>query len=255
MHGFVVVGHDGSLASRTAVRRACQIGARVMIVSSTSAAELFDLIDGPTGGVELRLVPRLHLHDLFEAAAERSGAYVVMPLHVGTADKILRLGMQEAAALARHGDDLAALHLVRDLDGTARPYRRILVAADGSVGSPAAVAAALEFMAGGALVRVVHGDRRAPGNTSAVRELTDRGGLGVTTVSVAGDPARVLLDSVSTGGYGLVVTALNPAPPSGVRSILPASVNRTLVSRARADHLLVFAAESFDGAPRTRTAR
>ncbi|MFN8103978.1 MAG: universal stress protein [Acidimicrobiia bacterium] len=255
MHTFVVVGHDGSLASRTAVRRACQVGERVMVVSSTSAAELFDLLDGPTGGVELRLVPRLHLHDLFEAAAEHSGAYVVMPLHVGTADKLLRLGMQEAAALARHGSDLAALHLVRDIDGTARPYRRILVAADGSVGSPTAVEAALAAAGHGALVRVVHGNQRAFGSAAAVRDLADRADVDVTTNVVNGDPARVLLDAVSTGGYGLIVSALNPMRAPGARSILPTSVSRTLVSRARVDHLLVFAAESFDYVPRTRTAR
>ncbi|MBX7161595.1 MAG: hypothetical protein K1X95_15010, partial [Acidimicrobiia bacterium] len=150
---------------------------------------------------------------------------------------------------------LAALHLVRDFDGTARPYRRILVAADGSVGSPAAVEAALEVAPVGTAVRVVHGDRRAPGNTSLVRELTEQRRLDVTTVTVGGDPARVLLDAVATGGYGLIVSALNPTRPAGGRSILPTNINRTLLSRARVDHLLVFAAESFDRAPRTRTAR
>lgn len=255
MHPFVVVGHDGSPASRTAVRRACQIGERVMVVSSTSAAELFDLLDGPARNVELRLVPRLHLHDLFEAAVDHSGAYVVMPLHVGNADKLLRLGMQEAATLARHGSGLAALHLVRDVDGTARPYRRILVAADGSVGSPSAVRAALEVAGAGALVRVVHGGMRALGPAVSVGGHSNRDGVDVATSVVDGDPARVLLDAVSTGGYGLIVSALNPTRGAAVRSILPTNLSRTLVSRARVDHLVVFEAQSFEHLPRTRTAR
>lgn len=257
MHPFVVVGHDGSHASRTAVRRACQVGERVLVISSTPAAELFDLLDGPTRGVALRLVPRLHLHDLFEAAAPEAGAYVVMPLGVGTADKLLRLGMQEAAALARRGSDVAALHLVRDIDGTARPYRRILVAADGSIGSPAAVQAAADAAAAvGASLKVVHGSRRGIGTSGGLRDVADFRGVEVNTSVVEGDPARVMLEAVSSGGFGLLVSALNPTRTHGPgRSILATSVNRTLVSRARVDHLLVFAAATLAATPRTRTAR
>lgn len=253
----MVVGHDGSHASRTAVRRACQIGERILVVSSTPAAELFDLLEGPTRGVALRLVPRLHLHDLFEAAATQTGAYVVMPLNVGGADKLMRLGMQEAAALTRRGSDVAALHLVRDIDGTARPYRRILVAADGSIGSPAAVQAAIDAAAAvGASLKVVHGSRRGIGTASTMRDTSDIRGVDVNTSIVEGDPARVMLEAVSAGGFGLLVSALNPVRSHGPgRSILATNVNRTLVSRARVDHLLVFAAASLTSTPRTRTAR
>lgn len=281
---LVVVGADRR-GARAVLTRAQQVCRRAIVVTTVR-----DLPDEHLDGfdaVDVIRVDHLSLEGLLRVARESDCGYVLVSGSWQRPVRMLRQGVVAAAAFLHDATmPYLALHMVRTApEHLARPYRKVLVAADGAVGSGfAALVAARVASSAGAELQVALLDRRHDPTLRAEVERRAHGESGFEVeavrsgvslenealeqarrhISACGvdadygwvraDPATALLAAATTGGYGLVVSGMMGRQPGGRALGTPATLTREVLEASPVDHLVVFDSVSLGLSPPRRTA-
>lgn len=266
MDQLVVVGFDGSPSSETALARATALGARLRVVSGSSVTP--SAIDGVDGSFEHQVVEELTVHSLFHACELDEIPLVVIGEDLAKPGSLIRQSLLAAAQRCRHDRPLACLLVVRSHSDVAG-YRRILAAADGTVGSGfAALAAGRIAMLTGAELRVTLVERRKdfdrrrlidshPGDPdfdpaefrinptkenprlAEARHFIETAGIPATFDYLVGDPSSAVVDAAHRGGYDLLVSGLVGEHPASTRFDNAGRLTKHMLTQGRVDHLVV----------------
>ena len=285
MHEPVVVVGADRRGAQSVLTRARQVSSRAIVVTDLRSlpSEQIDAFDA----VDVMRVDHLSLDALLRVASGAECAHVLVSGGWQRPARMLRQGITAAAAhLDSSTMPYLALHMVRAVpEFVNRPYRKILVAADGATGSGfAALVAAQVAGSSGADLQVALLDRRrdaAQRNEVADRSAAESGfevdairqgaNLGNEALEQArrhiveagvparfgwlhADPAAALLAAASTGGYGLMVSGMMGRQPAGRALGMPATLTREVLEVSPVDHLVVFDSVSLGVASPRRTA-
>lgn len=279
MHEPVVVVGADRRGAGAVLTRARQVSPRAIVV--TNLRELPEERLDAFEAVDVMRVDHLTLEGLLRVASNAECGHVLVSGGWQRPTRMLRQGIVSAAAYL-HGSRLPylALHMVRTSpEFVDRPYRKVLAAADGAVGSGfAALVAAQVAGASGADLQVALLERR---RDLARRAEVDRGTdfddvrsgalLGNEALEQArrhiedsgvrarfgwlhADPATALLAAASTGGFGLIVSGMMGRQPGGRSLGTPATLTREVLGVSPVDHLVVFDSVSLGVSPPRRTA-
>lgn len=280
----VVVGAERR-GARAVLTRARQVCGRAIVV--TTVRDLPDECLDSFDAVDVIRVDHLTLEGLLRVARDSECGYVVVSGGWQRPARMLRQGVVAAAAFLHDATmPYLALHMVRTApEHVTRPYRKVLVAADGAVGSGfAALVAARVAATQGAELQVALLDRRRDPTLRAEVERRSHGERGFEVEHVrsgaplgnealeqarghiresgvdAGfgwlraDPATALLAAATTGGYGLVVSGMMGRQPGGRALGTPATLTREVLEVSPVDHVVVFDSVSLGVSPPRRTA-
>jgi len=282
LHNPVVVGWHSVSSAPALLQRARQIAERVIVVGPQSAA-----LDGHLAGFDEVVTERCRRADIdavLQAARALGADHVVVDETVGAPAKLLHDALVAAARYLRdtHAPSLA-IQVVRSSEAVAgRPYRRIVVAADGAVGSGfAAIRAARVAESTRALLHVAMLERRSDlslreavsgavatdptfdlhrvrrgaalrnRRLEQARELIEAAGIDARYGWVRDDPAAALRAATTRGGYGLVVSGLMGLRAHG-RNRSRTAVTREMLEATAVDHLLVLDSISVGVSPARR---
>ena len=274
----VVVGADRRGASAV-LTRARQVSSRAIVVTN-----LRSLPDEPLDAfeaVDVMRVDHLTLEGLLRVASSAECGHVLVSGGWQRPARMLRDGIVSAAAYL-HASTMPylALHMVRAVPQfVERPYRKVLAAADGAVGSGfAALVAAQVAGASGADLQVALLERRRdPVRRREVEagrrfdEVRSGASLGNEALEQArrhiaesgvnarfgwlhADPATSLLAAATSGGFGLMVSGMMGRQPGGRALGTPATLTREVLEVSPVDHLVVFDSVSLGVSPPRRTA-
>ncbi|MBX7160709.1 MAG: hypothetical protein K1X95_10500, partial [Acidimicrobiia bacterium] len=285
MHEPVVVVGADRRGARAVLTRARQVSSRAVVVSNLRElpADCLDAFDA----VDVLRVDHLSLEGILRVARDADCGHVMVSGLWQRPARMLRQGIVAAAAyLQGASTPYLALHMVRAVpEFVGRPYRKVLVAADGAAGSGFAALVAAQVAANTSAELQVAllerrrdaGQRREVESRTAADAAFDveavRGGASLGNealeqarryISGSGvsasfgwlhaDPATALLAAATTGGYGLMVSGLMGRQPGGRALGTPGTLTREVLEVSPVDHLVVFDSVSLGVSPPRRTA-